>query len=432
MTSTLPQPATLALLHASDPGYDEARTVWNAMVDRRPAVVAKCHCTEDVAAAVRYARTNDLEIGVRCGGHNIAGLAVPDGGLMIDLTPMNEVRVDPDRQLAWVQGGALLGELDRAAQKFGLATTAGNVSHTGVGGLTLGGGMGWLARQFGLACDNVASYQLVTADGEVVRASATENPDLFWGLRGGGGNFGIVTEFEFRLHHVGTRALVADFTYPVDEGFDVLRGWRELNAVAPRQATFTASIKGDSLSVGFVWVGDPAETTELLQSFRDLGTVVAESIEELSYLTLQSRDDSIQGHRYRRYWKGHYFKQLTDDAIRALLRNPGVGASLQAYGGAIADVPDTEAAFSHRDTLFEFVTATRWEDPADDAARIATIRDYAASLDQYAGGAYLNTLNGETIKRAFPPAKLARLTDLKTAYDPTNIFHLNQNIRPAS
>jgi len=432
MTTTLPQPTTLELLRTGDAGYDEARTVWNAMVDRRPAVIAKCHSTEDVAAAVRYARTNDLELGVRCGGHNIAGLAVPDGGLMIDLTPMNAVRVDPDRQLAWIQGGALLGELDRAAQEFGLATTAGNVSHTGVGGLTLGGGMGWLARQFGLACDNVASCQLVTATGEIVRASATENPDLFWGLRGGGGNFGIVTEFEFRLHHIGTRTLVADFTYPVEEGFAVLRGWRDLNAVAPRQATFTASIKGDGLSVGFVWVGDPAEATELLQTFRELGTVVAESIEEMSYLTLQSRDDSIQGHRYRRYWKGHYFKQLTDDAIRALLRNPGVGASLQAYGGAIADVPDGEAAFSHRDTLFEFVTATRWEDPADDADRIATIRGYAASLDQYAGGAYLNTLNGETIKRAFPPAKLARLTELKTAYDPANVFHLNQNIRPAA
>ena len=420
----------LTLLIDGDPGYDEARTVWNAMVDRRPAAIARCHDTAEVVAAVRYARDHDLEIAVRCGGHNIAGLAVPEGGLMIDLTPMNEVRVDPERQVAWIQGGALLGELDRAAQAYGLATTAGNVSHTGVGGLTLGGGMGWLARQFGLACDNVISYELVTAAGEVVTASATENAELFWGLRGGGGNFGIVTAFEFRLHQIGTRTLVTEFTYAWDEAFAVLRGWRDLNATAPRQATFTANIRGEELVVGFVWVGDPAEGAALIPAFRSLGTIVAESIEEMPYLTLQSRDDSVQGHRFRRYWKGHYFKSLPDDAIRALLRNPGIGASLQAYGGAIADVPDEDAAFSHRDVMFEFVTATRWEDAADDAERIATIRAYAATLDPYAGGAYVNTLNGESVSRAFPPAKLARLTALKNTYDPTNTFHLNQNIRP--
>jgi FAD/FMN-containing dehydrogenase len=425
---------TLELLHPGEVAYDEARSVWNAMIDRHPAVIARCHSTADVAEAVRVAREGDLEIGVRCGGHNIAGLAVPDGGLMIDLSPMNEVRVDPERQLARIQGGALLGELDRAAQEHGLATTAGNVSHTGVGGLTLGGGMGWLARQFGLACDNVVSFELVTATGDVVTASATENPELFWGLRGGGGNFGIVTSFEFRLHRIGTRTLVAEFTYAWEEAFAVLRGWRDLNSAAPRQATFTASVRGQELTVGFVWVGDPDEGSELIAeliaALRDLGTIVAESIEELSYLTLQSREDSVQGHRFRRYWKGHYFKSLPDEAIRALLRNPGVGAGLQAYGGAIADVPDDDAAFSHRDTQFEFVTAARWEDPADDDGQIATIRAYAATLDPYAGGAYVNTLNGESVSRAFPPAKLARLTALKNTYDPTNVFHLNQNIRP--
>ena len=415
------------LLQAGDTGYDEARSVWNAMVDRYPAAIARCHDTADVVAAVRFAREAGLEIGVRCGGHSIAGHAVPDGGLMIDLTPMNAVQVDPDRQLAWVQGGALLGELDKAAQQYGLATTAGNVSHTGVGGLTLGGGMGWLARQFGLACDNVASYELVTADGDVVRASADENAELFWGLRGGGGNFGIVTSFEFRLHHIGTRALVAEFTYPSSAGFDVLRAWRELNTTASRQATFTASITPDAVTVGYVWVGDGG--FELLDAFRAMSPT-AEHVEETSYLTLQSRDDNVQGHRYRRYWKGHYFKALPDAAIRALLRTPGVSASLQAYGGAIADVLDDDAAFSHRDTLFEFVTATRWEDPAEDATRIGQLREYAATLAPYSNGAYLNVLNGDSISRAFPPAKLTRLTALKTAYDPANVFHLNQNIRP--
>ncbi|MEU4395361.1 FAD-binding oxidoreductase [Kribbella sp. NPDC023855] len=422
---------TLTLLHPGDSGYDEARTVWNAMVDRYPAAIARCRSTAEVAAAVRYARANELEIAVRCGGHSIAGLAVPEGGLMIDLTPMGAVEVDPQAKVAHVQGGALLGELDREAQKYGLATTAGNVSHTGVGGLTLGGGMGWLARQFGLACDNVISYELVTADGDVVTASATENPQLFWGLRGGGGNFGIVTEFEFRLHQIGTRAIVANFTYPTAEAFPVLRAWRDLNASAPRQATFTAHIDADQVTLGFVWVGQPGDPDALIDAFRGLGNATSESFEEMPYLTLQSQDDNIQGHRYRRYWKGHYFKALPDDAIRALLRNPGIGASLQAYGGAISDVPDEDSAFSHRDTLFEFVTATRWEDPADDEDRIATVRAYAATLDQYAGGGYLNTLNGESVSRAFPPAKLARLTTLKTIWDQTNVFHLNQNIKPA-
>jgi FAD/FMN-containing dehydrogenase len=416
------------MLRTGDAGYDEARTVWNAMIDRRPAVVARCSTTEDVAEAVRFARTAGLEIAVRCGGHNIAGLAVPEGGLMIDLTPMNAVRVDPSLKRAWVQGGALLGELDKAAQVYGLATTAGNVSHTGVGGLTLGGGMGWLARQFGLACDNVVSYQVVTADGEVVRASADENPELFWGLRGGGGNFGIVTEFEFQLHQIGTRALIVELTFPASAGFHVLRGWRNLNEQAPREATFTASINADTVTVGYVWVGEGGYG--LLPQFRALGPVADEVVEETTYLKLQTRDDNVQGHRYRRYWKGHYFEALTDDVIRAVLRTPGVSASLQAYGGAIADVPDEDAAFSQRDTQFEFVTATRWDDPAEDEARIGQLREYAATLAPYASGAYVNTLNDDPINRAFPPAKLARLTELKTAYDPANIFHLNQNIRP--
>jgi FAD/FMN-containing dehydrogenase len=415
-------------LRSGDAGYDEARTVWNAMIDRSPAVIARCASAEDVAEAVRFGRAAGLEIAVRCGGHNIAGLAVPDGGLMIDLTPMNTVRVDPAAKRAWVQGGALLGELDKAAQEYGLATTAGNVSHTGVGGLTLGGGMGWLARRFGLACDNVISYEVVTAEGDVVRASADENPELFWGLRGGGGNFGIVTSFEFQLHQVGTRALIVEFTYPVSAGFDVLRGWRELNADAPREATFTAGITADAVTVGYVWVGEGGY--DLLPAFRALGPVRDELVEETTYLKLQTRDDNVQGHRFRRYWKGHYFKSLPDEAIRALVDNPGVSASLQAYGGAIADVPTEDAAFSHRDTLFEFVTATRWEDPAEDEERIGRLRGYAATLAPYASGTYVNTLNDDPIQRAFPPATLERLVALKTAYDPANVFHLNQNIRP--
>jgi len=424
-------------------GYDRARTVWNAMVDRRPQIIIRCASTRDVALAVRTARDLDLEIGVRCGGHSVLGLAVPDGGLMIDLTPMGAVRVDPVRRRAWVQGGALLGALDAAAQRYGLATTAGNVSHTGVGGLTLGGGMGWLARRCGLACDNVVSFEMVTADGNIVRASEAENPDLFWGLRGGGGNFGVVTEFEFRLHPVGTQALVAEFSFPVDQALSALRGWRDLLAEAPRQATFTASIGGDGrATVGFVWVGDPQRGRRLVPAMRALGRPVAERVFEPSYVELQRMDDTVGQHTLRRYSKGHYLRSFPDEAIEAFLlrgaasghAGPAPNAGLQAYGGAIAEVPDRDTAFSHRDALLEFGAGTSWTDPAEDETRMAAARRCAAALDQFASGAYVNALSDEGhegVRRAYPPEKLARLTALKNAYDPGNVFHLNQNIRPS-
>ncbi|WP_248959657.1 FAD-binding oxidoreductase [Sphaerisporangium perillae] len=423
-------------------GYDEARTVWNAMVDRRPRMIIRCASVGDVVTAVRTARELDLEIGVRCGGHSALGLAVPDDGLMIDLTPMGGVRVDPVRRRAWVQGGALLGALDRASQQHGLATTAGNVSHTGVGGLTLGGGMGWLARQYGLACDNVVSFEMVTADGNVVRTSRTENPDLFWGLRGGGGNFGVVTEFEFRLHPVGTLALVAEYTFPLERALPVLRTWRDLNAQAPRQATFTASVeRGDLVTVGFVWVGDPEQGRRLLPAMRALGRPVTERVFVSSYVELQRRDDTVGRHALRRYSKGHYLRQLPDKAIEAFLMRgtvdghrenlPGVG--LQAYGGAISDIADQDTAFSHRDTLFEWGTGASWTDPAEDQARKAAARHCAAALEPFASGVYVNALSdegAEGVRRAYPPGKLARLVALKNAYDPHNVFHLNHNIQP--
>ncbi|MFI7617592.1 FAD-binding oxidoreductase [Nonomuraea terrae] len=445
------------VLLPGDEGYDRHRSVWNAMVDRRPAVIARCTDRGDVATAVRFGSAHGLEIGVLCGGHSILGLPVTDGGLLIDLSPMDAVRVDPAGRRAWVQGGALLGALDRATQPYGLATTAGNVSHTGVGGLTLGGGMGWLARAYGLSCDNVTSFEMVTADGDVVRADAKENADLFWGLRGGGGNFGVVTEFEFRLHQVGTRSLLVDLYFLPEDAATVLRGWRDLIGAAPRHATLTAwvgttddwphlppALHGRPLAgVGYVWVGDPDEGRRLLPALRDLGAPVAERVQELSYLDLQTMDDSAEGHRQRRYWKGHYFSEFPDDAVRAFLAR-GTGdadasclpsAGLQSYGGAIADVADDETAFSHRDTLVEFVAAARWSDPAEDAERMAAARRYAASLEPFAAGAYVNTLadEGETgVRRAYPKEKLARLTALKDRYDPGNVFHLNHNIPPTS
>jgi FAD/FMN-containing dehydrogenase len=344
-------------------GYHTARQVWNAMVDRRPAVIARCTSPSDVAAAVRLGRALGLELGVRGGGHSVLGLSVPDGGLMIDLTPMGSVRVDPERRRAQVAGGALLGALDRATQPYGLATTAGNVSHTGVGGLTLGGGMGWLARRFGLACDNVTRFELVSADGELLHASEQENPELFWGrLRGGGGNFGVVTEFEFALHQVGTPALLVDRFYALEDALGVLRRWRELLAAAPRQATLTAWVGtggpwpflapvlwGRPLaSVGYVWVGDPDQGRALLAALREGTPPLAERVQELSYLQLQTMDDQRQRPGLlRRYWKGHYLRDLDDAAIAAFLSRGDRGdgdpallpsGSLQSYGGAIAEV----------------------------------------------------------------------------------------------
>jgi FAD/FMN-containing dehydrogenase len=431
------------LLLPSDPGYDDARTVWNAMIDRRPRMTVRCATVADVVTAVRTARELDLEIGVRCGGHSVVGHAVPDDGLMIDLTPMGGVRVDPAQRLAWVQGGAMLGELDREAQQHGLATPAGNVSHTGVGGLTLGGGMGWLARRFGLTCDNVVSLEVVTADGAVVRASATENPELFWGLRGGGGNFGVVTEFELRLHPVGTRSLVVGLSFPLDQAPPVVRGWRDLSADAPREATYTVSITPDGMvTVGYVWVGDPEQGRRLLPALRALGSPESESVVDMSYVDLQRMDDVVRGHALRRYWKGHYLYSLPGDAVEALLLRGTAdgrgdylpGAGLQAYGGAIADVPDDDTAFSHRATMFEYVAATAWTDPAEDEERITAARRTAAVLDPFASGMYVNVVGDEGaagVRRAYPPDKLRRLGQLKAAYDPDNVFHLNANILPA-
>ena len=445
MTTTAQPPSTIRrsnfdgqVLTPGTRGYDSARSVWNGMIDHRPKLIVRCASVGDVVTAVRAARERDLEIGVRCGGHNIAGLAVPHGGLMIDLTPMGRVTVDPVTRRARVQGGAMLGALDRAAQPFGLATTAGNVSHTGVGGLTLGGGMGWLARQHGLACDNVVSCTVVTADGDVVHASADEHPDLFWGLRGGGGNFGIVVEFEFRLHPVGTRALAAELTFPLARAAAALCGWRDLAEEAAHPATMTAEVSGGTVRLGYVWVGDPGAGRAMLPALRSIGVPSGEVVRELSYLELQTRDDSVEGHAYRRYWKGHYLPGLPGGAIEALVdRDPAdatvPGASLQAYGGAIADVDDDATAFSHRHTRFEYVTAVKWSDPGEDGLRMGAARREAAKLEPFAVGAYVNALSDEGasgVRRAYSGAKRARLTAVKDAYDPDNVFHLNHNIAP--
>jgi hypothetical protein len=424
------------VLLPGEPGYHEARQVWNAMVDRRPAAIARCASVADVAAAVGFARGRGLEIGVRCGGHSVLGISVPEGGLMVDLRPLRTVRVDPGRRRAWVAGGALLGDLDRAAQAYGLATTAGNVSHIGVGGLTLGGGMGWLARRYGLACDNVARFQVVTADGEIVYASRSENPDLDWGLRGGGGNFGVVTEFEFDLHQVGTAALIADLWYPRQNAAAAMRNWRDLIPHAPAQATFTAwaGMTGQAPSlppevwnrpmaaVGYVWVGDLEQGRRLVPALRAAAPPLAERVMELTYLELQRFEDEQQRHRLRRYWKGHFLRELGDGAIDAFLSRGGDDpallpyGSLQSYGGAVAEVGDAETAFSHRDALVEFVAVAGWTDPAEDQPRMSAARRYAGAVEPFSSGVYVNALTDEGqvgVQRAYGAGKLARLAALK-------------------
>ncbi len=447
------------LLLPGDDKYDAVRKIWNAAVDNHPALIARCIETSDVAAAIRFARDNDLEIGVRCGGHSVIGYSVPDGGLMIDLSLMNKVRVDPEKQLAYAEGGALLRSLDQEAQAHDLATTAGNVSHTGVGGLTLAGGMGWLARRFGLACDNVTSFELVTAEGEVIRASATENPELGWGLRGGGGNFGVVTEFVFQLHPMKDTAICADMYFEMDQAEQALRQWRNTLAKTPREATLGAwtGIAGEwpflpkehygkqLVRVGYVWVGDQVEGEAFLSQLQGDLSPVAQHIQKMSYLELQSMDDSTrEEYGRRRYWKGFYFDEFSDEAIRAFISlgvdslsssDPGfrASASLQQYGGAIADTGDEETAFSHRNALCESLVATSWIDQAEDESRIAAARRFAAALAPFTSGAYVNTAGSDKqsdARSVYGENKLQRLRKLKSKYDPYNIFHRNANITP--
>jgi FAD/FMN-containing dehydrogenase len=443
------------LIEPQDAEYDAARSGWNAMADKRPALIAQVLDVADVRNAIRFARREGLELGVTCGRHSALGQGIPDGGLHIDLRRMNAVRVDPEARLAYVGGGAMLGDLDRATEAHGLATTAGNVSHTGVGGLTLGGGEGWLARQFGLACDNVVSFEIVTADGQVLTASDTENPDLAWGLRGGGGNFGVVTQFTFRLHPIVHRALSVDFFYDESAGPEVVRALRELALDAPDKATYAAwvgtagewpslpkELHGTRLAnLALVWVGDPSEGRVLIPAMRAVGRPLAEAIDETSYVELQTSGDEPNRHGLRRYTKDHYLGELSDAAIEAFVSCGGPFAEgelrpnglLLACGGAVARVGVDETAFSHRKAMYEFLTSATWEDPADDEMRMAASRRFAAALEPFAVGTYVNTISDDThpLSRAYAPATLERLTSLKDRYDPDNVFHSNHNIPPS-
>jgi FAD/FMN-containing dehydrogenase len=443
------------LIRPGDDGYEAARQVWNGSVDRRPALVARCSGTADVVAALRFAGAHGLEVAVRGGGHSVAGHGTVEGGLVIDLSPMRGVRVDPGSRRAWVQGGAVLGQLDHETALHGLVTTAGTVSHTGVGGLTLGGGYGLLARNRGLACDNLVSAEVVTAAGEVVTASDETNTDLFWGLRGGGGNFGIVTGFEFRLHPAHPEVGTGDLLYDVDDGPAAMRAFRDFAAEMPETMTITAG----SLSVRPEWgiqeraVGTPMVVISWAYlGPQDEGRRIAEPLyagpkpavateQGMTYRGIQSAADAGQRHGIRRYYKGSFVTTLTDAAIDAFVTRGGEpgqallwGGELISLGGAIGRIAEDATAYSGRDAAFDFLSLANWEDPAEDEERLVGARHYWDTMAPHLSErAYVNSLEADAadrVRAAYGPDKYERLVALKRAYDPGNVFHLNQNVHP--
>jgi hypothetical protein len=431
------------LVLPGDAHYDKARTVWNAAIDKRPAMIARCADASDVVEAVKFARRQDILVSVRCGGHNIAGKAVAETGLMIDLTPMCDVRVDPENQTAVVGGGAALGDLDRATQAFGLATTSGVVTHTGVGGLTLGGGVGRLARKFGLACDNLLSVDLVTADGDQLIVSEDDNADLFWALRGGGGNFGIATAFTFRLHEIGTEVLYAAATHRIDDAKDALRFLLDFAPAAPRevtsQAVFATMEDGSAVvTIGACHIAPLDNAEAVLAPLVRFGSPVATRLEKRPYLDVQSDADLRFPYGQNYYWKTHLLKELPDAAIDKLIeRYAAVPNSksmivFQQFGGAVRDIGAAETAFVNRDAEFDFLPAAVWHDENEAPALIDWVRGTWAEMKPFSSGVYLNSLGGEDDRLSEAVgANEIRLREIKARYDPTNFFRLNANIKPA-
>jgi len=432
------------LLRPDSTGYEAARKVWNGMVDKRPALIARCADVGDIVDAIKFAREHELLASVRGGGHNIAGKALCDGGLTIDLSAMRSVRVDPVSRTARVEGGALLGDLDRAAQVHGLATTAGVVTHTGVGGLTLGGGVGRLARKHGLACDNLLAVEVVTAVGEVVRASPTENEDLFWGVRGGGGNFGVVATFEFELHPVGPEVLGGIVVHRFDDAKAALGFYREYSRTGPDElssdAVFLTSPDGEKLfAVSACYVGSVEQGERVLQPLRRYGRPISDQIGPIAYTEVQAAADTFFPIGLRFYWKSHFLTEISGDAIDATVshfaRVPSPRSTLvfQQFGGAVGRVGRSETAFWHRDVQWDNFAVSVWTDPAQTRTHLEWAREWWDLMKRFSlGGEYVNNLGeeGDDRVRAAYGANYDRLAALKNKYDPTNFFRLNANIRP--
>ena len=434
------------LLCPGDANYDEARKVWNGMIDRRPALIARCAGVADVIAAVKFARTHDVLVSVRGGGHNIPGNSVCDGGLMIDLAGMRSVRVDPVRRTARAEGGTTWADFDRETQAFGLGTTGGSVSHTGIAGLSLGGGIGWLGGKHGLTCDNLLSADLVAADGKMLIANTDENPDLFWGLQGGGGNFGVVTSFEYQLHPVGP-LLAGMALYPFSKAKEALTLYRDFVEDVPDEVNTIGGLLTSPEGVPVVAIavcynGDLEAGEKLLRPIRAFGPPLADHISPMAYRQVQTLLDSaaIRGRRY--YIKSNMMQRISDATIDTLIeRFPTVPSPLsivvlQQLGNAANRVSAAATAFSHRQALCEWACISSWLEPAADDVNIQWTREFSEVMRPFTTGSdYVNQIGveaeegSERIKAAFG-ANYDRLVGVKNKYDPTNLFRHNQNIRP--
>ena len=468
--TTTTQPATLlddaavaelktrfrgALLRPDDAGYDAARSIWNGMIDKRPALIARCTGTADVIAAVNFARTHHLLLAVRGGGHNVAGSALCDEGLVIDLSAMRGVQVDPWARVAHVQPGLTWGDLDHETQVFGLATPGGIVSATGVAGLTLGGGFGWLSRKYGLTSDNLRSVKMVTADGRFVSASERENPDLFWGVRGGGGNFGVVTSFEFQLHPVGPTVMAGMVFYPLEQAREVLHFYREYAASAPDELTTMAVLRvappapflpkqfhgAPIIGIAACYSGPLEEGERVLRPLKNFGTPIADVIEPKPYIRHQTMLDTASPNGRHYYWKSEYLSGLTDAALEAVigyarqLSSPLTAVLLFQLGGAISRVDEQAIAAGNRDAEFVLNIQSSWLEASESQRHMQWTREFWAAMRPFStGGVYMNFLSmdeGEERVRAAYGANYKRLVSIKNNYDPTNLFRVNHNIKPA-
>ena len=441
-----------ALLRSSDEGYDEARKIWNGMIDKRPGLIAQCTGAADALTAVRFARDHNLLVSIRGGGHNVAGTALCDGGLVIDLSLMKGIHVDPVQRKARAQPGLTLGDLDHETQAFGLAVFSGVVSTTGIAGLTLGGGFGYLTPWYGLSCDNLLSADVVTADGRMIKASEEENPGLFWGIRGGGGNFGIVTSFEYQLHPVGPTVLAGVIVYPMSKASELLRFHRDFIAAAPDElgtvfglriappAPFLPeSIHGKPIAAVFVCYSGPGEEgVRVLKPLREFGQPVTDAIAPKPFTAHQTTLDAVQPSGRNYYWKSDDLPGLSDNAIDIIVANaeaitsPHTIVAMFQLGGEASRVDEDATAYSHRDAAYAVNMNASWTE-GEAEQHIQRARDFSTAMQPLSSGGYVNFLSNEgeeRIKAAYGAAKYERLVDLKNKYDPTNLFRMNQNIRP--
>ena len=444
------------LIGAGHADYDSARAVWNGAIDRRPRLIARCLGSADVVAAVRFAREQGLEIAIRGGGHNVAGTAVCDDGIVIDLSAMRGVRVDPAGRRAWVQGGALWSDVDHETQAHGLATTGGIVSHTGVAGLTLGGGVGWLMRKYGLTVDNLLAVEIVTADGRLLRVSEGEHPDLFWALRGGGGNFGVVTAFEFRLHNLGPAVLAGPILWEASDAKEVLRSYRDFIRDAPDELgtvvrfgavpplpVFPAKLHWRPVVlIGTCYAGPIEDGARALRRLRASRTPLLDLVGTAAYVGLQSALDSTVVHGWNYYWKSAHLPELSDELIDVIAAHAFCCASPRSYvamfhlKGAVSRVADGATAFGNRQAWHAMTIDSVWRPGEDFGQRdTAWTRNFFAALGRFREGVYVNFLGADEdpgrVREAYGGPVYDRLAELKAVYDPDNAFRHNQNIRPA-